>query len=49
MGAAVGGLLGEALGIGVGALFTYVGTRVGWMVGALLGEALGIGVGTLAA
>lgn len=49
MGAAVGGLLGESLGIGVGAPFTYVGSRVGRMVGASLGEALGFGVGTLSA
>jgi len=40
--------VGDALGLGVGTLAVYVGTRVGDTVGALLGDALGIGVGLLA-
>jgi len=41
----VGALLGEALGVGVGFIAVYVGTRVGDEVGALDGDALGTGVG----
>ena len=44
MGEAVGSLLGEAEGCGVGLFAVYVGVRVGVAVGALLGEALGAGV-----
>ena len=41
VGDAVGALLGEAEGIGVGRKATYVGTSVGDKVGALEGEAEG--------
>jgi phage tail tape-measure protein len=45
VGSAVGVLLGEAVGCGVGRAYIYKGACVGEKVGALLGDALGSGVG----
>jgi hypothetical protein len=47
VGDAVGALLGDAEGLGVGLPTEYVGDRVGLIVGALVGDAVGLGVGEL--